>query len=863
MTGLVYDRVAVVIWSKNSYKTKMSAPSLPIEQIKGPFIDALNRHQTIVLSAPPGAGKSTRLPLWLLENNQLCGQKIYLLQPRRLAAKTVACFLAKQLGETIGKTVGYRLKNESKVSKDTQLEVITEGIFTQIIQHDPELEGCALVIFDEFHERSLNADLAFALARDVQQGLREDLKLLLMSATLSTTSLLKQLPDAVSLASEGRSFSVDVDYIPAKNSRMWREHALSVCIKSMEDHQGSILVFVSGIADIRFLAERLAEYIPKHFLLCPLYGDLTLTQQQQAIAPTENGIHKIVLATNIAETSLTIEGINLVIDCGLEKVAIYDAQTLTNQLQLRNISKASAVQRMGRAGRVMAGKCLRLYSSEDFHRRNEQSISEIQQADLLPMVIELARWGVKKLADLPMIELPAKVQESQAWSELQQLQLLDEKRNLTKIGERVAGFSCHPRFAKMIVSAVDLEQKYKLAGLTNLAALLAALLEDRDIFRGERAFTDCDLRHRLTELIHQSKNKRYQTFFLQMKKHLQKTNKTLATNLFNLPIELTGVLLALAYPERIAKQRTQYGHFLSENGKGLVISEQDALAGEAYIVAANLSEYQQKLQVRLAAPVDIEQLVAWKLITLKQIKQLNYDTKTQRISAKQQTVYGAIVLTEKPSNEKISHDAIATLWLQQIQRYGLSYLNWRDDDHKLLGRWRWITQTQQHLNFPEVKESDLVQHLSLWLAPFIGDIKNKNQLDKVTLSTALLSLLDYKQQKTLDKIAPEYFVGPTGRRCPIRYSTEQAPIVSMPMQELYGVSVTPNVGDNQHRYGVALIIELLSPAKRPIQVTQDLVAFWQGSYKEVQKEMKAKYPKHFWPDDPANAQATNRVKKYM
>ena len=841
----------------------MSALSLPIEQIKGPFIDALNRHQTIVLSAPPGAGKSTRLPLWLLENNQLCGQKIYLLQPRRLAAKTVACFLAKQLGETVGETVGYRLKNESKVSKNTQLEVITEGIFTQIIQHDPELEGCALVIFDEFHERSLNADLAFALARDVQQGLREDLKLLLMSATLSTTSLLKQLPDAVSLASEGRSFSVNVDYIPAKNSRMWREHALSVCIKSMEDHQGSILVFVSGIADIRFLAERLAEYVPKHFILCPLYGDLTLTQQQQAIAPTENGIHKIVLATNIAETSLTIEGINLVIDCGLEKVAIYDAQTLTNQLQLRNISKASAVQRMGRAGRVMEGKCLRLYSSEDFHRRNEQSISEIQQADLLPMVIELARWGVKKLADLPMIELPAKVQESQAWSELQQLQLLDEKRNLTKIGERVAGFACHPRFAKMIVSAVDLEQKYKLAGLTNLAALLAALLEDRDIFRGERAFTDCDLRHRLSELVHQSKNKRYQTFFLQMKKHLQKTNKTLATNLSTLPIELTGVLLALAYPERIAKQRTQYGHFISENGKGLVISEQDALAGEAYIVAANLSEYQQKLQVRLAAPVDIEQLVAWKLITIKQVKQLNYDTKTQRINANQQTVYGAIVLSEKPSNEKISHDAIATLWLQQIQRYGLSYLNWCDDDHKLLGRWRWITQTQQHLNFPEVEESDLVQHLSLWLAPFIGDIKNKNQLDKVTLSKALLSLLDYKQQKLLDNIAPEHFIGPTGRRCPIRYSAEQAPIVSMPMQELYGVSVTPNVGDKQHKSAVSLIIELLSPAKRPIQVTQDLVAFWQGSYKDVQKEMKAKYPKHFWPDDPANAQATNRVKKYM
>ena len=841
----------------------MSVPSLPIEQIKEAFIDALTCHQTIVLSAPPGAGKSTRLPLWLLKNKQFSGQKIYLLQPRRLAAKTVACFLAKQLGEPVGKTVGYRLKNESKVSTDTQLEVITEGIFTQIIQQDPELKGCALVIFDEFHERSLNADLAFALARDVQQGLRNDLKLLLMSATLSTTSLLKKLPDAVSLSSEGRSFSVDVDYLPAKNSRLWREHALSVCRKTMEEHQGSILVFVSGIADIRFLAERLAEYVPKHFLLCPLYGDLTLTQQQQAIAPTLEGIHKIVLATNIAETSLTIEGINLVIDCGLEKVAIYDAQTLTNQLQLRNISKASAVQRMGRAGRVMAGKCLRLYSSEDFNRRNEQSISEIQQADLLPMVIELARWGVKQLADLPMIELPTKVQESQAWSELQQLQLLDEKRNLTKLGESVAAFTCHPRFAKMIVIASNLEQEYKLIGLTNLAALLSSLLEDRDIFRGERAFTDCDLRHRLSELMHQSKNKRYQPFFLQMKKYLQNINKKLATNLFTLPIELTGVLLALAYPERVAKQRAQYGHFLSENGKGLFINEQDALAGEVYIVAANLSEYQQKLQVRLAAPVDIEQLVTWKLITFKQVNALNYDTKTQRISAKQQTIYGAIVLSEKPSNEKITQDAIATLWQQQIQRYGLSYLNWRDDDQKLLRRWRWITQTQQHLNFPEVEESDLVQNISLWLSPFIGDIKNKNQLDKVTLSTALLSLLDYKQQKTLDKIAPEHFIGPTGRRCPIRYSAEQAPIVSLPMQELYGVSVTPNVGDNQHKRDVALIIELLSPAKRPIQVTQDLVAFWQGSYKDVQKEMKAKYPKHFWPDDPANAKATNRLKKYM
>jgi len=841
----------------------MSVSSLPIENIKAKFLDALAQYQTLVLSAPPGAGKSTGLPLWLLALSQFKDKKIYLLQPRRLAAKTVACFLAKQLGEPIGKTVGYRLKNESKVSKHTQLEVITEGIFTQIIQHDPELIDCGLVVFDEFHERSLNADLAFALARDAQQGLREDLKILLMSATLSTAEILKQLPDAISLISEGRSYPVNVSYSPSKDSRSWREHALTVCKHSMNKHKGSILVFLPGIADIRFLAERLSELLPDNFLLCPLYGDLTLAQQQQAISATKQDQYKIVLATNIAETSLTIEGINLVIDCGLEKVAVYDRQTLTNQLQQRKISKASAIQRMGRAGRMMAGQCIRLYSDEDFHRRNEQSISEIQQADLLPLVIEVARWGVKRFNELPMMEFPAALVETQAWHELQQLQLLDDKRNLTQLGDKVSNFSCHPRFAKMIVGAAELEITYNLLGLTNLAALLAALLEERDIFRGERAFTDCDIRHRLNELIHQAKNKRYQPFFMQAKKHLQRVNKTLESNFSTLPVELTGVLLALAYPERIAKQRTQYGHFLAENGKGLLINEQDALAGDTYIVAANLSEYQQKLQVRLAAPVDIEQLITWKIISVKQVNQLNYDPKTQRISAKQQQVHGAIVLSEKPSNEKISSAALVHLWQQQIERYGLSYLNWRDEDKRLLSRWRWVNQTQQHLNFPTVDENTLLEKLPEWLGPFLGDIKNKHQLDKVSLSTSLLSLLDYAQQKILAKIAPEYFVGPTGRRCPIRYSDEQAPIVSLPMQELYGVSITPSVGDIQQKATVALIIEILSPAKRPIQVTQNLVAFWQGSYKEVQKEMKSKYPKHFWPDDPANSQATNRVKKHM
>jgi ATP-dependent helicase HrpB len=840
--------------------TAISPVKLPIENIKAEFLAAIKLHNTLILSAPPGAGKSTCLPLWLLALPEFLTQKIYLLQPRRVAAKNVACFLAKQLGESVGETVGYRLKNEHKISNKTRLEVITEGILTQIIQNDAELVDCGLVILDEFHERSLNADLAFALTRDVQQGLREDLKILLMSATLDISDLLKKIPDAKFLASEGRSYPVEVSYQAASNARQWREHALTVIKQMVHSHQGSILVFVSGIGDIRFLAEKLTGAVPSNMLLCPLYGNLSLKEQQQAIAPTENDTHKIVLATNIAETSLTIEGVNLVIDCGFEKIARYDAKTMSTQLQLSKIAKASAVQRMGRAGRLMAGKCIRLYSLEDFQRRNEQSISEIQQADLLPIILEAARWGVKTLSDLPMIELPNDKQEQQAWQELAKLSLLDKNKQLTAHGQCVAKLPCHPRLAHMLIKSQQLSRQYQVSGLTTLAAFIAVLLEEKDVLTSIQAKNDSDLRHRVQELLRGKKLSKYERFYKQINKLLAACHQKREGEL---PLQYCGVLLALAFPERIAKQRGQYGDFLTEHGKGIVIDEQDALAGELFIVAAQLMVFQQKLTVTLSAPVDLQQLLAWDIIQTADIKKLNYDGKTQRISACEQVTFGAIVISEKVSNDKISGQALTTMWCDEVKKQGLAWLNWRETDLKLLTRWRWINQTQPQFNFFDATEMNLLDHVETWLAPFISSIKTKTQLNKIDLSEALMSLLTYPEQNIFKQISPEFFVGPTGRRCPIRYSNEQAPIVSLPMQELYGVSITPSVGDERGNTRIPLIIEILSPAKRPIQITQDLIAFWQGSYQVVQKEMKAQYPKHYWPDDPANAQATRKTKRHL
>ena len=844
--------------------------SLPIEAIKSQFCQTLAEHNTVVLSAPPGAGKSTCLPLWLLKLDALSEQKIYLLQPRRLAVKNIAMYLASQLNESVGQSVGYRLRNETKISKNTRLEVITEGILTQIIQHDAELLNCALVVFDEFHERSLHGDLAFALTRDVQQGLRDDLKILLMSATLDVNNIIKALPDAKTLASEGRCYPVEVTYSAPTNSQRWRDHALRVIKHQALEHQGSILVFLPGVADIRFITQTLADSIPEDLLLCPLFGDLTLKQQQQAIQPCQHGLRKLVLATNIAETSLTIEGVNLVIDCGLEKVAIYDSASLMNKLVQKQIAKASAVQRAGRAGRLMAGQCIRLYAKDEFERRPEQGAHEIAQADLLPTLIEAARWGVTALADLPMLELPTQVKEQQAWSELKSLAIVDNKNKLTPQGEKVAEFSCHPRFAHMILAARDHTQIKQSNELILLACILAALLEERDIFSGEQARFDCDISHRIDTIRSQWRQPRgVLANIVKQAKSLAKrvALKNIEALIANLPMANIGLLLAYAYPERVAKARGSVGDFICANGKGVTLNEQDALANERFLVIADLMQSRGVLRVKLAVPIDLAQIEQNFSQQIIEQDIAVFDETSGKIISRSQTKLSALVLQETVNQHKLTTETIAQMWCNLITRKGLDFLNWQEKDLSLRARWQWLISYFPQYGLPDISDQALLANLSQWFSPFVGEIKSVAKLAKLDLTPMLLSQLDYQQQQLLKQAAPAVYVGPTGRHCPIMYSAEKSPKVSMPMQELYGSTQTPCVGGitntKNGQQGISLLLELLSPAKRPIQVTQDLQQFWSGSYKAVQKEMKSKYPKHFWPDDPASAQPTNKTKRHL
>jgi ATP-dependent helicase HrpB len=810
---------------------------LPIDNIKADFLSALKSNVMLILSAEPGAGKSTRLPLWLLDKSLKITGKIYLLQPRRVAAKNIAIFLSSQLCEPVGKTIGYRLRNESKVSSDTLLEVITEGVLVQLMQEDPELANTSMIIFDEFHERSLQADLAFALARDIQQGLREDLTLMLMSATLASDELQQALPDALNLKTTGRSFPVSVEYTPIKNIRTWRDQTASVIKQTLQSHQGSILVFLPSSGDIRYLVTALSELESDQLLIYPLYGDLSLADQQRAIQPSKN-CKKIVLATNIAETSLTIEGINIVIDSGFEKVAIYDESTLTNKLVQRNIAKSSAIQRMGRAGRLSAGHCIRLYNEEEFQRRALQNGLAIHQADILPIVIEAARWQVTQLADIPLLDFPNEVIEKNAWQTLININVVDEKRKLTEHGKQVVKLPCHARFGHMIIQANALEKQHKKEGLTFLACLLAALLEERDIFSFDQSKGNSDLSQRVRMLLSNSKNYKHRQILIQADKLAAKVK---CKQLANLPLDNLGILVYLAYPERLLKRRNNNGEYLASYGKGVTLDEQDALLNEQYLVAAHLTQFKQQLQVRLAALIDIEQLLAWNLVTISTEDVLNYDEKTGRINALQQKKIGSIIISEKSEKSLIDNEKIYSIWKAQLEKTGLSLLNIQKSDHELLLRWQWINLTQIECELPNVSEQSLILNAPLWLQPFTSNITTKVQLSKLNVSEMLLSMLDYQQRKLINELAPCFYVGPTGRKCAIRYSLEQSPIVSLPMQEVYGMKSSPKVGSGHTQ--INLTVELLSPAKRPIQVTSDLARFWQGSYKDVQKDMKAQYPK--------------------
>ena len=834
--------------------------ALPITSVLPTLFTALKSSNQVILQAPPGAGKSTLLPLKLLQEKIFSG-RILMLEPRRLAARNIATFMASQLQQKVGEDVGYRMRGDTKVSKSTRLEVVTEGILTRMIQQDPELSDYDLIIFDEFHERSLNADIGLAFALEVQQGLRDDLKLLVMSATLDSEGLQKMLPDAQLITAEGRCFPVSYSYHPMNLQRSTIKQALSGSIVAtvklaLQQQGGNILVFLPGVSEIKRCQQQLQELVNERLHVLPLYGQLTQQQQQAAINPIAAGQRKIVLATNIAETSLTIEGISVVIDSGLERKVSFSPRSGVSRLQTKRISQASATQRAGRAGRLQIGHCYRLWREEDHSRLEPQIEPEILAADLTSTCLELKVWGVNSFAELALLDQPSVANVDYAEGLLTDLGAL-ESGNCSKHGQALAAFGMSPRLAHMLLTAQAWEDE--LPGISWLACRLIALLEG-----SERLPLDLDfaLQQMASGQFNQAKRQAQQ--WAQRFSFVKKSSHHRDTNAY------TGLLLALAYPDRIAQRRDntgrgQAGHgqdvlYMLSNGLGVKLMNDASLTSAELLVVADLSLTEQGADAMVynACALDLVELQTWLPQLFSQQAFVQWDLKAQKLIAEQRQCLGKLVLSRKVLTD-ITPAQKQTAVLAGIRKAGLSVLPWNEQNKALLTRLRCAHQWLPELGFVDYSDDALIGDLENWLLPYLTGVTGPVQMKKIPLTEALLSRLAWSLQQRLDKELPTHFTVPTGSKIKLRYNDNSAPSLPVRIQEMFGQANKPAVANGR----VPIVIELLSPAQRPLQITQDLLGFWNGSYAEVKKEMKGRYPKHYWPDNPLEAMPTRRVKKHM
>ncbi|KHN93035.1 ATP-dependent helicase HrpB [Pectobacterium actinidiae] len=814
----------------------------PVSAVLDDVITALHNAPQVLFNAPTGAGKSTWLPLQLLQQGQLKG-RIIMLEPRRLAAKSVAWRLAQQLGEEPGQTIGYRMRSESCVSDATKLEVVTEGMLTRLLQQDAELQGVALIILDEFHERSVQADLALALLLDVQQGLRDDLKLLIMSATLDNARLATLLPDAVCVVSEGRSYPVERCYAPLNNQERLEEGVARQVRRLLSEEAGSLLLFLPGVAEIRRVQALLENSVSSETDLCPLYGALTLAEQQKAILPAESGRRKVVLATNIAETSLTIEGIRLVVDSGLERVASFDVKSGVTRLVTQRISQASMVQRAGRAGRLSPGICWHLCSREQAERAAAQSEAEILNSDLSSIWLDLLLWGCTDVAQLTWLDTPPAPALYAARQLLRQLGITDEQDRLTIEGRKIAALGCDARLATMLYAA---SQQSSDALAT--AGCLAAILEEPP--RGG-SINLADWLHR--PLPH----------WLRRAKQL---TRRLSTTSGRINGDEADWLLALAFPDRIARRRSQDGRYQLANGSGAMMSPDEALSGTEWLLTPALLQNDRLVQnkqsadarILLTLPLDIERLERRLPGLINERNVVHWDEEKGTLRASQRDQIGCLTLRTRPLN-KPSDEALQQAMLSWIREQGIDALNWDAAALQLRARLQCAHQWLPEVEWPRVDDDTLLATLDSWLLPSLAGVRDLRALHQINLSDALLRLLDWSLRQRLDSALPTHYTAPGGSRLPIAYYDDKPPVLSVRMQEMFGEQQSPLLAEGR----VALVLELLSPAQRPLQITRDLAAFWQGTYRDVQKEMKGRYPKHVWPDDPANTAPTRRTKKYQ
>ncbi|GGD50842.1 ATP-dependent helicase HrpB [Lacimicrobium alkaliphilum] len=822
----------------------MSAPfSLPVMDVYTELTGALEQ-KNVILSAPPGAGKSTWLPLQLLKLPWLSGKKILMLQPRRVAVRAIAGYLAQQLGEPVGQTIGYRIRGETKVSQATRLEILTEGLLTRVLQQDPELKGVGLVIFDEFHERSLHADFSLALCLEVQQALREDVRLLVMSATLEQQALQTLLPKAQNIQSMGRSHPLQIHYKPAPARSDVLQHMAGVIIQALEDNDGSALAFLPGAGEIRRLAQVLADRLPSNCRLYCLFGELGKEAQMAAVAPLQQDQRKLVLATNIAETSLTIEGINMVIDSGLEKVARFDLNQGISHLRTQRISQASATQRAGRAGRLGPGICYRLWPQAEQSRLAEQSTPQILLSDMSPMILEAAAWGTE-ITNLALLDQPIDAQIEQGSSLLQSLQALDSQGRITPHGRKLCTLGCHPRLAHMLIRAKDFGKEE-----LKLACVLAALTESKDPLRTS---STASVEERLSYLCQYPNDPVYRlaaTWF----KRLSNERRADFSGVDPQP---AGGLLALAFPDRVAKSRGQ-GRYLMARGTGAMLSEHDRLARNEYLVIANLLQTGTggDARISLAAPLREEELMSQFSEQMVTETVCQWQPAQKAMQARAQRRLGKLVLSSEPVPVEPG-EALQQRWLELIRQQRLNWLPMSDNAWQFINRARLAATCLRGLGC--WSESALLEDMENWLLPYLDNCTSFRALQQLDFVALLKNRLDWAQQQTLNELFPAQIQVPSGSRCKLDYRRDGSVVLAVRMQELYGWTQTPTLGRGQ----ITIQLELLSPAQRPLQKTADLQGFWAGSYKEIQKEMKGRYPKHFWPDDPASAQATTKTKKKM
>lgn len=817
--------------------------SLPINQNVGEIKTHLANGNTLVVNAPPGAGKSTLLPLVLMDEPWLEGKKIIMLEPRRLAARTIAMRMAQLMGEDVGQTIGYRIRFENRVSPATRIEVVTEGILTRMLQSDNSLEGVGMVMFDEFHERSIFADVALALCRDAQQVLRIDLRIVIMSATLNMPQLTSLL-NAPAVISEGRQHPVKIVYTGTRDIMLLPELTARVITRAVTDDEGDILVFLPGEGEIRKCEQLLKTQFPK-IAIHPLYSQLSPSQQYSAIMPNPHGKRKIVLATSIAETSLTIEGVNVVVDTGYGRTLHFDAGTGLSRLVTIEISKDSADQRAGRAGRLGPGKCYRMWNQTTEHRMALHRTPEILEADLASLVLDMAQWGITDIYSLTWLTPPPKTPLEQSVGMLHQLEALENNR-ITPHGKEMASLPCHPRLAHMLIMARQINQ-------VALATDIAAILEERDPLPRD---VGIDINLRIEALRRYRRDKLNDKALARIEKVAASYRQLLNIHVSNHHVDPfeTGILLVYAYPERIASARPgNNAQFQLSNGSYAVVAHTDNLAHEPWLAVAHMDARDGQGKIFLAAPLNPKDLAP----LVKSQETVVWDTRRGGLIATSDLRIGSIVLQSKPLPTP-NPERIAAAVTAAIMKEGKSLLDFSDDVEQWQNRILSLRQWNPQEAWPDVEASALLAAAPEWITPCLQQVRKTEDLKKINLKELLQNWLGWEKQTQLDKLAPERLEVPSGSKIKLIYHANgNSPILAVRLQELFGLIETPRINNQK----TPVVLHLLSPGYKPVQVTSDLRSFWSNTYFEVKKELRTRYPKHVWPDDPLKEPAIRGVKK--